>query len=385
MSFWFSGNRDSNILVVDISSGTTSVALIATSHGKVPRVLTAIESEYNFSSNGNSLSPDVAMLASLKSVLEFIVGKLSTLKGVKVDRAVITFSSPWVDSYLKTVQISKEQEFVFDEKYMFEVISEEKSVFQNTLKESFAEESEIFEAAVMDLYVNGYPASVPKKEKVSEVEISFILSASTKDLLARVEDQIIRTLAIKKGIVMHSFMYIFYKVLSHSFSNLHSALLINMTTHITDVLFLRHNNLALNANLPFGPESIVNAVSTKLNISDEIASSYLTLFAEGALDKSTTESIDKILTENESVWRDIWSDVKGKIVQSAEVPYSIFLVTTPKFGKLMKTFLESVFPDKNIILIGDTNTFTRELVENGARESKDERILLLSSFANLIS
>lgn len=385
MSLWFSGKKDFNILVVDISSGSTSGALVATSEGKVPRVLTAFESEYNFKVKDASFSPDKAMLTSLGGVLDFIVKKVSLMKKVRVDKAVITFSSPWVDSYLKTVEIKKEEEFVFDKKFMLGVINEEKSIFQNSLKESFAEESEIFESAVMDLYMNGYPASEPKSEKVSEVEISFILSASTKDLLTKIEDQIIRTLALKKGVVMHSFMYVFYKVLSHSFNNLHSALLINMTTHITDVLFLRHNNLALNANLPFGPASIIEAVAGKLNIPREVASSYLTLFAEGALDKTTTESIDRILTENETVWRDMWSDVSQKIMQSAEVPYSIFLVTDPKFGKLMKTFLESVFPDKNIILIGDTNTFTRELVENSAKESKDERILLLSSFANLIS
>ena len=385
MSLWFSGKKDFNILVVDISSGSTSGALVATSEGKVPRVLTAFESEYNFKVKDASFSPDKAMLTSLGGVLDFIVKKVSLMKKVRVDKAVITFSSPWVDSYLKTVEIKKEEEFVFDKKFMLGVINEEKSIFQNSLKESFAEESEIFESAVMDLYMNGYPASEPKSEKVSEVEISFILSASTKDLLTKIEDQIIRTLALKKGVVMHSFMYVFYKVLSHSFNNLHSALLINMTTHITDVLFLRHNNLALNANLPFGPASIIEAVAGKLNIPREVASSYLTLFAEGALDKTTTESIDRILTENETVWRDMWSDVSQKIMQSAGVPYSIFLVTDPKFGKLMKTFLESVFPDKNIILIGDTNTFTRELVENSAKESKDERILLLSSFANLIS
>ncbi len=385
MSPWFSGKKDFNILVVDISSGSTSGALVATSEGKVPRVLTAFESEYNFKVKDASFSPDKAVLTSLGGVLDFIVKKVSLMKKVRVDKAVITFSSPWVDSYLKTVEIKKEEEFVFDKKFMLGVINEEKSIFQNSLKESFAEESEIFESAVMDLYMNGYPASEPKSEKVSEVEISFILSASTKDLLTKIEDQIIRTLALKKGVVMHSFMYVFYKVLSHSFNNLHSALLINMTTHITDVLFLRHNNLALNANLPFGPASIIEAVAGKLNIPREVASSYLTLFAEGALDKTTTESIDRILTENETVWRDMWSDVSQKIMQSAEVPYSIFLVTDPKFGKLMKTFLESVFPDKNIILIGDTNTFTRELVENSAKESKDERILLLSSFANLIS
>lgn len=389
MALWFKSHRGTNTLVIDISSGSTSAAIVCNHKSKVPRVIASIDTPYNFGTVGNSISPDGAMLKSLKASLKFVLDKMLETKlsneDSKIDKALVTFSSPWIDSYLKTTKISKEKEFIFDEKFLYKVIGDEKGNFQNKLKDTFKEESEIFESAVMDLYLNGYAALEPKKEKVSDVEISFILSASTKDLLAKVEDEIIRSMAVKKGIAMHSFMYVFYKVLSHSFRNLHSALLINMTTNVTDLLFIRHNNSALNATLPFGPASITESLAEKLNIPSEVANSYLALFADGTLDQLTTDLIDKELTEKEVVWKDMWTEVSARIMESADVPYSIFLITTPNFGKLMKTFLDSVFPDKNIILIGDTNTFTRELVESGAKDCKDEKILLLSSFSNLLN
>ncbi len=103
------------------------------------------------------------------------------------------------------------------------------------------------------------------------------------------------------------------------------------------------------------------------------------------MDQATTESIDKIITEREATWKAIWEGVGKKIVDNNDVPYSIFLLTPYGFGKLMKIFLESVFPNRKIILLGDTNRFTRELVQGDTKNVEDENITILSSFSNLVS
>jgi|GEM_PF-2903638 len=389
MSFWFSEKSGSNTLVIDISSGSTAAALVRTKKGSVPEIITRTRNTYTNSNLENADSLEKNLLVSLNTSLSYIISQLPTLKNMgyesRIDKALVTLSSPWVESDVKIVEIKEEKDFEFNNKILRSVLEEERKNFSSKLENYFEEESEIFESAVMDLYLNGYPSGETMKEKVREVEVNFILSASTKQLLRKIKDEIEKVIDLKEGIVMHSFMYVFYKVLSHSFRNLNSALLINMTSDASDVMFIRHKGLAISTALPFGPDVITEALSAKLNVPDEIAQSYLSLFADGVLDQPTTESIDHIITERENSWKIIWEGVSKKIVDNSDVPYSIFLLAPYGFGKLVKIFLESIFPDRKIILLGDTNKFTKELVKGEEKNIGDENISILSSFSNLIN
>ena len=389
MSFWFSEKSGSNTLVIDISSGSTAAALVRTKKGSVPEIITRTRNTYTNANLENTDSLEKNLLVSLNTSLSYIINQLPTLKNMgyesRIDKALVTLSSPWVESDVKIVEIKEEKDFEFNNKILRSVLEEERKIFSSKLENYFEEESEIFESAVMDLYLNGYPSGETMKEKVREVEVNFILSASTKQLLRKIKDEIEKVVDLKEGIVMHSFMYVFYKVLSHSFRNLNSALLINMTSDASDVMFIRHKGLAISTALPFGPDVITEALSAKLNVPGEIAQSYLSLFADGVLDQPTTESIDHIITERENSWKIIWEGVSKKIVDNSDVPYSIFLLAPYGFGKLVKIFLESIFPDRKIILLGDTNKFTKELVKGEEKNIGDENISILSSFSNLIN
>lgn len=389
MGLFFGKKKGRNTLVLDISSGSTSAAIVCTHTQDVPEIITRVRTPYFVRGEPNGENLEKAMLTSLRTTLEFVLAQAPILKSrgleSRIDKGLVTLSSPWADSYLKTVHVEKEKAFIFDMEALIQTINNERDSFQKKLKENFEEEGEIFESAVMDLYLNGYSAPSPTREKVKEVEISFILSATTKDFLSKIEAEIAKSLAIRNGIVFHSFLFAFYKVLSHSFRNLHSALLINMTSEITDILFLRHGKSAINASLPFGPATIARSVAERLRIPLEIAYSYLALFAEGSLDKATTDSVDAIIVEREDQWRALWSNFGQRIQDETDVPYSIFLVVRSSFGRLMETFLQSVFPNRNIIVVGDTNTFTKELVRGDTENMGDEKILILSSFSNILN
>ncbi len=116
-----------------------------------------------------------------------------------------------------------------------------------------------------------------------------------------------------------------------------------------------------------------------------IAYSYLSLFSKGMLDQQTTEAIDGVLSNKESDWSALWKKVHIKIKEENEVPYSIFLITSSGFGRLMKTFLEGIFPNRNVILVGDTNAFTRELIKKSPDMARDEKILIMASFSNFLN
>lgn len=326
-------------------------------------------------------------MPAIESTLSELATKTPLLseggQGSALDKAVVTYTTPWIVSHTKQVLRKDEKGFVFDNKALRNIQEDEKKTFKSELKAIPDDQSEIFESGILDLYLNGYSAPAPIREKVFEAEVGVVLSAAPKNFLWTVENMLIKSVGLKKGVAMHSFLYVFYKVLSHSFQNLHYALLLNMTERSTDALFLKHGGKTVNASVAFGPATIGQAVADHLMVPLEIAYSYLRLFADGNLDDKTTEQIDKVLVEKEDVWKELWRRLRESVAVEGDLPYSIFLIVPLGFGRVAKTFLESVFPKKNIILIGDTNTFTKELVQGS--ESSDESILLISSFSNLLN
>lgn len=385
---WSKQDGGENTLIVDVSSGSTGAALLHTTKTGLPEIVTRTRTPFLLKSEPTKEVLESAMITSLETSLGYIAGETKQLEakhyGRSIDKAVVTLSTPWIESFIRTAKESDDKGFVFSEKNLKEIMKLEKEEFQAKLKSEPGNNKEIFESAVMNLYLNGYATPSPIKERVTEADASLILSAADKKLLWKIENTLIKSVGLKRGVALHSFLFVFYKVLSHSFQNLHTALLVNMTLEMTDTLFLRHAGEPVSATLPFGPAVMAREVGDKLGIPLEITYSYLKLFADGNLDQTTTETLDRIITEKEEVWKEMWSDIVDNIVKSADVPYSIFLIVPSGFGRLIRTFFENIFPNRNIILVGDTNNFTKELVSGGSEELQDEKILVISSFSNLL-
>lgn len=377
-----------NILVVDIASDSTSAALIKTHHGGVPEILAKVRTPFTLENKNEGQMMEKAMIASLHQTLDTIAKK-SHLFGSKsldagLDKGVITLSAPWAESHMKTVVVAKDEGFIFDRGMLHLLLSEEEKTFSKSLNDSYKEESEVFEVALTGLYLNGYETPVPVKEKIKRVEVSFMASATTKDLLTKIENEIIKSVGLRSGVIMHSFMFTLYKVLSHSFHNLHTALLLSMTSETTDILLLRQGNSAISNSMPFGSSSIAVSLAEKLKIPKEIASSYLSLYGERLLDTDTSNIVEEVLNSMSQFWMKEWEKNNAGTETSEDTPYSIFLVAPSGNDKLMKLFFEKVFPKRNIILIGDTNNFTKELVKIPPNEGIDEKMLILASFSNLL-
>lgn len=376
-------------MILDVTSGSTGAALVHHTDDGLPEIVTRVRSPFFTESNLTSDQLESAVLSSLDESLHTISSRINLLteKGYKghIDRAVVTLSSPWVVSHLKTVIISRQNGFVLDEKMVRSVIAEEEELFQNKLTESFEEQSEIFESVITNLYLNGYETAVPIKEKVNQAEINFLLSATTKNLLKKIEALILKTVGIKRGVIIQSFMYAFYKVVSHSFQNLHSALLINVAPEITELLFIRHGYSALSVSLPIGPAILARSVAKDFGIPIELANSYLSLYVSNSFAEPTAKKIEGTLAKVKEEWKNLWHEMGEGIPEGKDVPYSVFLIVPIGYERLMKMILENLLSDRNIILLGETNTFTKELVKAEPDLLRDEKILVLSSFSNLLN
>ena len=89
------------------------------------------------------------------------------------------------------------------------------------------------------------------------------------------------------------------------------------------------------------------------------------------------------LTVEES-WKKLWSTMGESIPEGKNVPYAVFLIAPRGFEAFVKTFLEGVLGGRSIIVLGDTNSFSRGLVKVAPDAPFDEKHLILSSFSNLL-
>jgi len=294
----------------------------------------------------------------------------------KTNRAIIALSSPWVISNLKTSELKQEKRFVLDQKIIRESILQEEEILKQEFISKSTEENEFFESAFVGLRVNGYQTNLPIRDKVNNAQIDFILNISKKKVITRIEEEITKTFSVEQGASLQGFMFIYFKVLSHVFQTLHSSLLINISNEATEILFVEHNNPRLLTSLPIGPVSLARRIKDKLKIELPLAESYLKLFVSGDLDSQTTTKLEPIINSAKEEWIQAWDNKTEKFPNLAKSPYAVFLTSLPKHRGVSKMFLESVLPNKNIVVLGQDNKFTSEITKSPEGGGVDENLAI---------
>jgi len=381
MSSWFKKDQSENVLVVHIDSGSVGVALMHRSEGALSEIVYKTREPFVSKEVLAGRSLEDLMIKTLTEALSNVFKNAPAILGergfrTKSDRALITLSSPWIASNLKTVELSQEKHFTLDFDLIRAVISKEEEISKQEFTAKSGEVSEFFESAFVGLKVNGYRANLPVYQKVNSAEIDFILNTSKKELIHRIESEIIKSFSVEKGMSLQGFMFAYYRVLSLVFQSLHSSLLINITNEATEVLFVEHDNPRLLTSLPFGPTSVARQIKDKLNIPLPLAESYLELFVSGDFNPQMMLKLGPIIRAADQEWQDSWYKKTSKFPNLAKSPYAVFLTSLPKYQNISKVFLEKVLPNKNIIILGQDNKFTSEITKSPDGEIVDENLAI---------
>lgn len=381
MSSWFHIDHSENILAIHINSGSVGAALMHRMKEEPSEIIYKTRVPFHSGENPTEKSLENAMIKALSEALERVLKNAPVLlkeRGfkIKANRAIIALSSPWVISNLKTSELKQEKRFVLDSKVISEAILQEEEILKQKSVSKSKEENEFFESAFVGLRVNGYQTNLPIGDKVNNAQIDFVLNISKKKVIHRIEEEITKSFSVEQGISLQGFMFIYFKVLSHVFQTLHSSLLINISSEATEILFVEHNNPRLLASLPIGPVSIARQIKDKLKVELPIAESYLKLFVSGDLDSQTMSKLDPIINSAKDEWMQAWDNKTKKFPNLAKSPYAVFLTTLPKHQGISKMFLESVLPNKNIVVLGQDNKFTSEITKSPEGGDVDENLAI---------
>ncbi len=381
MSSWFHIDHSENVLALHIDSGSVGVALMHRMKEHPSEIIYKTRVPFHSGENPTEKSLENAMIKALSLALENVFKNAPPLleeRGfkTKTNRAVISLSSPWVISNLKTSELKQEKRFVLDSKIIREAILQEEEIIKQESVSKSNEENEFFESAFVGLRVNGYQTNLPIGDKVNNAQIDFVLNISKKKLIHRIEEEITKLFPIEDGVSLQGFMFIYFKVLSHVFQTLHSSLLVNITNEATEILFVEHNNPRLLVSLPMGPVSLARRIKDKLKIELPLAESYLKLFVRGELDSKTLLKLEPVINSVKEEWMQAWDNKTKKFPNLAKSPYAVFLTSLPKHQDISKMFLESVLPNKNIVVLGQDNKFTSAITKSPEGETVDENLAI---------
>lgn len=385
MSFLTHPRTPHTALAVDIASESVGVAFVYKKQDSLPEIIAEARIPFFLEKAQTTKIIEEAMISALKEALMRVASAAIRKRNDShwpkhVESAVVALSSPWVVSKLVPVSFIPEKNLKLDHDSIINLLGDEKRNFKHDLDSKYNSEHEI-SVEITSISANGYEITSSVLKKGIPTEIGFMLGASDKEIIRKIEEEIVRTFGVKRGMSLVSYMFPFHKVFSKAFQNLHSALFIKMTGEITDLLMTGKRHPLGSTSIPFGPATIARRIKTELNIPLAVAESYLSLFAASALDMPTMRAIDKILVSIEEDWKKLWDGVTRDILTANNTPQTVVLLVEPSYAGISKTIVETVLPGKEIILIRKEHGFTKEIVKNGG---KDDGLSVLASFSHFI-
>ena len=379
MKLWPNSDSTKTLLVLDISSGSVGAGIIRIeSKNTIPSILSTTRVPLYLTNKPNSESIEKALLKSIREAV-------GNIYKTNVDKVLISFSSPWITSRLRTFIQKSDKPFSVDQKFILNILKKEEADFTKDLSKRYVEESKTFDSKITNVTLNGYESNMAVPQKTTDLEIQFMMYACQESLINKIETEITNLIGVRNGLILENFMFVFMKVFTKTFHNMHSVLLVNMSNEALDLLLVKDAYPLVSISLPFGPAYIARTIQKELGVSLEVAYSYIDLFTDGVLNLETSFKIDNILKKIKTEWSDTWIKVTSEIPKDKVIPYKIFLISSAQNETIIKTLLSGAFNNHKVEQIEKNSELVKFIAKYTSRAKVDERISILGAYSNLCS
>jgi cell division ATPase FtsA len=341
LSSLFGGNKEENVLLIDIGNGTISCALVVYSYGKVPKF---IEAERGFFPVLEKPDPD-RLGENMFSLLD---GTLSSLfkkkKTGRTRHVAVSLTSPWFVLKTKHINISKENSFIITKTFLDSVVKEEERIFEDELKNdsmNSKDSFEIIEKSIVHTKINGYDIEESMGKKTKALDSFLCMSIANREVTDKI-NEIIRkhTHLGDDNISIHTFPLISFSVVRDIFGAVSDFILMDVTSEVTDLTLVRDNVMRKVASFPSGKNFLLRQIAKKLSVSAEIATSTLHLYNSQRLDKETSTIIDEILYEVEKEWSIYLENALSEFSENMALPESLYLTSDEDVSGIYSEFLK---------------------------------------------
>ena len=342
---------DSLALIIDIESGLVRAALVAHVPGRAPHVLyvvtVPIVNRATKTHPGDLLG---VMTKSLKEVSGVIANKAMPelrAKGITLPIGHIhcALSSPWVISKTTTVKVDYGKNVYVSQAMITKIVDHEHKELEKKFRAEHADTSgdtsveydlEFIEQKIFEIKLNGYPVTHFHGKSAREVEVSFAVTVSSKDILAHIHEAIGSHLNIMslRGIygvngdyveAFHSSLLLQYSAFRNLVHVRNDYIAAHVHNDLSDIIVVRRGLCSILASFPFGMSDFIKKSSAALNQPEPLAHSALSMRAHQNLtnesEKAVADASDPVVRE----WASHFFKTLSSVVSAEGLPQLLIL------------------------------------------------------------
>jgi len=338
-------DKEELVILLDIGSGLVTSSLLVFYPKQIPKIIYLKKSFFSIKEDAGTDLLLQKMEKGLNTALEDTVKHgIKISKNKKIDKVLITFSSPWFFTLSKSIKVEKDEPFYITTKTIKDISDKEAQNFKaqtiETLPKNINDSLIVLESSVVNTRLNGYSVTnvIGKKTKTIEADIwlSLIPESVEKKVLGLVQKH---THISNDNILAHSFPLVSFSVIRDCFHVKESFVTMDITAETTHISFITGDIIKSTATLPIGRNYLIRQLAKNADVGQEIAESYLRLYTEYRLDAETTTLIDKTMTDIEKEWSIYFEDALVSFSAKMVISKTVFVTGEKDVNKIFSTFM----------------------------------------------
>ncbi|MSU45021.1 MAG: hypothetical protein EXS47_00090 [Candidatus Zambryskibacteria bacterium] len=387
MSFLSFAKKENEVsLLIDIGNETVSIALVSYKN-KTPNFTYYTKAEFPILEE----SSKQRAITGLGTLLDQMLIKTLKLRKEKIDKVVVSFSSPWYTFISKEVHLAEGKDFFITKSFLESVLVREEKLYIKELSEGregeVKNQHSVVERSIVHAKINGYVLNNMLGKKTKSFDAYLYISAISTKIEEKVVDVISKHTHISRGnISLYTSPLVSFHTIRDRFPDDRDFLLMNITGESTDFSLVKGDVIESNIQFPLGRSYIIRKIAKSAKVSSEISESMLHMYLQQKTDEVTTSLIEETLTEIEEEWAVYFEDVFVSLCKTRDYPIKIFLISDEDVVTIFSNFLKLVKTDstalfrKNMKLCLIDELTIADLYESSIEVNPSVALVLLAIF-----
>ena len=326
---WPFGKKENrSVALVDIRSSSVSAAFVVLRKGSVPEILHSVHVQID----AHATEPvSEAMLRTLRATLSKLTLEgsplvLKTLGSGSVDKILVTMTSPWQSSHIRSVKKIEPKAFVFTKKLLEELTQ---SAF--TKKEGRVTVSEL----VISTFLNGYETSNPFGKSIKELEV-LSLSTDIEESIYTCVTGILKEVFHTRSVDVYAYLPEVYAVLRDAYPHQKDYLVLDVGSTNIDVLVVKHGLLIDLPQAEHGVGDILKALHTS-----GVSHVDVPLAGGVTLSSSRNTSFEISTQEAKNSWIESVKTLLEDVASREPLPRLVFLHSEQNVSEFITRLLDA--------------------------------------------
>ncbi|QQR65190.1 hypothetical protein IPH92_01235 [Candidatus Kaiserbacteria bacterium] len=335
-------------VLVDISSGTVGIAIVASPKGaKLPQLIYTHRNTMRITEHGSEKSENIRRVREALFSASLILSQEGKQvlnefdSNAVITKMYVTCSSPWSYTVARTVHFEDNVPFRITNSIINDLIQSAESEILNHIRgveHVTSNGFSIVERATVDITVNDYPVVHPLNLKGTILGLSHITGLVPQEILDAV-NEVQEKLFTETELRTHTYMLIMYCVLRDIFPRLNTLCIVDITGEETEFAIVENGLLIENSSVPVGSNTFIREIMKSTGKPSADIQSHMSLVGNEA-HLNAAEFTPHIESYKKQI-----SETLSQLLEHRSIPADIVITAHKPFERFFAPIIENVFKD----------------------------------------